>query len=177
MVNKIFIETDRLIIREFAVKDITDKYINWLNDIDVNRYLDVRFFLPQTEESVIDYVKSISASSNILLLGVFCKKTREHIGNITFSSIDRVNHSGTIGIAIGNKFFWGKGYALEALKAVIEYAFTELSLHRLEAGVSVGNKASIKLFEKAGFIAEGIKKESGKFGDNYIDSIVYGITV
>jgi len=169
-----YIECDRLIIRDLLISDISDSYIDWLNDPAVNKYLEVRHIW-QDNESVINYVKSFQNREDIMLLGIFIKETNQHIGNITFSTINKLNDSGVIGIAIGNKNFWGFGYALEALRGVIKYAFKELNLHRLEAGISINNKASRKLFEKAGFIVEGIKKESGKFDNKYIDSLIYGI--
>lgn len=53
----------------------------------------------------------------------------------------------------------GKGYAPEAINKVVEYAFTELGLHRIEANIIPRNKASIRVVEKLGFAYEGISKK------------------
>ena len=54
---------------------------------------------------------------------------------------------------------WGKGYGTEAARCVINHCFTELNLHRVEAGVAVDNLASIRVLEKSGMIREGRKRK------------------
>ena len=51
--------------------------------------------------------------------------------------------------------FWRQGYATESLRAVIEYGFETLKLHRIEAGCAVNNLGSITVLEKAGMTREG----------------------
>lgn len=53
----------------------------------------------------------------------------------------------------------GKGYATEAIKTVVEYAFTELGLHRIEANIIPSNKASLRVMEKLGFTYEGTSRK------------------
>jgi len=71
---------------------------------------------------------------------------------------------------------WSKGYATEAVKRIIEFAFDSLKLHRLSAGVATGNHASIRVLEKAGLIREGIGRKilpiRGEWYDNYSYSLL-----
>lgn len=66
---------------------------------------------------------------------------------------------------------WGKGYATEIAKRIIEFGFKECKLHRIEAGVATQNKASIRVLEKAGMIREGLHRKilpiRGEWKDNY----------
>lgn len=75
-----------------------------------------------------------------------------------------------------HKDFWGKGYATEALTCLLEFCFTELQLHRVEAGCAVENYASIKVLEKGGMIREGRKRKKlpirGEWKDNYFYAIL-----
>ena len=68
-------------------------------------------------------------------------------------------------------YFWGNGYATEAAKAVINFGFEILKLHRIEAGVATENFHSIKVLEKAGMTREGIRRKilpiRGQWYDNY----------
>lgn len=57
-----------------------------------------------------------------------------------------------------HKNFWGKGYATEAVKAILDFGFDELKLHRIEAGCAVDNMGSIKVLEKSGMTREGRKR-------------------
>jgi [ribosomal protein S5]-alanine N-acetyltransferase len=70
----------------------------------------------------------------------------------------------------------GKGYATEAVKLIVNYAFTSLKLHRIEAGVMPRNIGSIRVLEKAGFKKEGISRSNvkinGKWEDHQILAII-----
>lgn len=168
------ISGDRVILRKLKISDITQRYIDWLNDPQVNQFLSVRDN-QQNIDKVKNYIHSFKNNKNKLLFGIFEINTKLHIGNITFSSIDWKNEVGVVGIAIGDKNFWGKGFATEALRLAIKYAFAYLKLHRLEAGVNINNIASCKLFERVGFIRDGILKDREKVGDNYVAGIIYGL--
>jgi RimJ/RimL family protein N-acetyltransferase len=71
---------------------------------------------------------------------------------------------------------WGKGFTTEALNRLLNYAFCDLGLHRIEAGCAVGNIGSIKVLEKVGFTREGSKRKvlpiRGKWIDNYFYAIL-----
>ncbi|SMO71335.1 GNAT family N-acetyltransferase [Melghirimyces algeriensis] len=70
----------------------------------------------------------------------------------------------------------GKGYMTEAVKFVVDFAFKELKLHRIEAGVMPHNKGSIRVLEKAGFHKEGLSKKNvrinGKWEDHQLLAIL-----
>ena len=72
--------------------------------------------------------------------------------------------------------FWGKGYATEVAKKLISTGFDELGLHKVEAGVAVGNEQSIRVLEKAGMKREGLRRKilpiRGEWVDNYHYAIV-----
>ena len=72
--------------------------------------------------------------------------------------------------------FWGNGYATETAKAMINTGFTNLKLHRIEAGVATQNHASIRVLEKCGMKREGLHRKilpiRGEWKDNYHYAIV-----
>ena len=108
--------------------------------------------------------------------GIFRIKNHQLIGNITLSEIVRGPlQSCWIGYYLDKKQN-GKGYMTDAVKDAVHFAFNELNLHRIEAGVMPHNKASIKVLEKAGFHKEGIAKENvqiyGKWEDHQILAII-----
>ncbi len=74
-----------------------------------------------------------------------------------------------------------KGYTTEALQLVVDFAFRELKLHRIEAGAMLDNLASIRVLEKVGFKKEGIAKENirinGKWTDHQIVAIINSLDV
>lgn len=80
-------------------------------------------------------------------------------------NLDRDNESAELGFWIG-KPFWGNGFVTEAARRVIEYAFSEMKLNRVEAYHMVGNDASGRVMEKLGMQYEGLHRELiKKWGD------------
>lgn len=70
---------------------------------------------------------------------------------------------------------WGQGYASESIERLLEYGFTELDLHSVEAGVTPGNADSGRLLERLGFRLEGHLRENYWAEDRFVDSLVYGL--
>ncbi len=156
------LESKRVVIRKLGISDITDRYVNWLNDTRVNCFLSINK-KNVNRQDVENYVKSFITNDTKFLLGIFDKTTKLHIGNITFTHIDWNNRSSAIGISIGDFFYQGKGYAIEALELSVDFIFSKLKFHKLVAGVNNRNKASMKLFEKVGFIKLKSLEEKQKY--------------
>ncbi len=139
-------------------EDDLSNYLKWMNDKQVTKYLESGRS-ETTLESLKDYIKQNNSSTSVLL-GIFEKRSKKHIGNIKLHLIDYQNKSGEIGIMIGETSAQGQGYAFEAIRLVIDYAFFNLELNRVTTGMVVDNVGSKKAFEKAGFILEGTLRES-----------------
>jgi len=174
MLTAVNVEGEIVYLRNLEVKDISEKYICWLNDKEVNRFLSVEGQI-QSYETVKGYVESFQRDQNKILLGIFLKGNDEHIGNVTLSGIDWRNKFGAVGLCIGDKKFWRKGYGSEVLECVKKLAFEVIGLNRLESSVNVENTVSIRLFEKAGFKIEGKLRQREKIGDRYLDGVIMGI--
>ena len=103
------------------------------------------------------------------------KITNAFIGFGMIAFIDRYNRSCKLGILIGRRGDWGKGYAREALQAVIAYCFQELKMNRIGAEVYAINERSIRLFEGLGFQREGVVREAVLKDGAFVDELVYGL--
>jgi RimJ/RimL family protein N-acetyltransferase len=69
----------------------------------------------------------------------------------------------------------GRGYALEATRAMIEFGFVTCGFHKLIATVTAGNEPSVKLLQKAGFVQEGRLRDNFKLGGNWYDDLKFGL--
>ncbi|MTH53340.1 GNAT family N-acetyltransferase [Bacillus mangrovi] len=69
----------------------------------------------------------------------------------------------------------GKGYTTEAVRLITKYAFEELKLHRIEAGVMPHNEGSIRVLLKAGFEKEGLARKNVKINGKWEDHVLLGI--
>lgn len=74
-----------------------------------------------------------------------------------------------------HKDFWNQGYGTEALKRLLDFCFTDLKLHRIEAGCAVENHGSIRVLEKAGMTREGRKRKKLPIRGEWVDNYFYAI--
>jgi len=160
-------------LRYLNPSDATSEYVSWLNDPEINQFTESRFFV-HTKESVEDFISKTSNDSNHAF-AIIDNESGLHIGNIKIGNINSKYQYADIGLIIGNKKFWGKGIASEAIKLCVGFAFSELKLHRLWAGIYALNIGSVKAFERAGFVCEGTERKKYLFKGEWIDSFVYGI--
>lgn len=122
-----------------------------------------------------EYIKTVSSSPVTKVFAICIEESDLHIGNISLQQISQKNQSAELAILMGEKNFWGKGYAKEAAKALIEYAFDELELHRIYCGTHIDNIAMQKLAISIGMTQEGVLKDAMYKNGRFYDIIEYGI--
>lgn len=147
------LETDRLLLRSLGASDCGLRYGAWMRDDAVQRYLESRGS-PSDVASLKVFVARANADPNTLMLGICERKDGRHVGNIKLGPIDRRHSRASIGIMIGERDTWGRGYASEAVRAVSDYAFKRLAVGKVTAGAYEDNLGSITAFRRAGFDIE-----------------------
>lgn len=168
-------ETDRMIFRSVKRGDCKDIF-EYSSDPRTSQYL-----LWDPHES-IEYTKSfIEIILSKYKIGEYndwalvLKENKKMIGTCGFTRIDERNGVAEIGYVLNPKY-WGMGLATEAAKKVIDFAFNELGVNRVEARFIFGNEASQKVMNKVGMKFEGYQRESlfskGKFKTIGISSIL-----
>ena len=170
--KRVKIKGDRIYLRTLDEKNATQEYCGWLNNPEVNKYLETR------EASIANlkqYIKGKNEVPNCLFLGIFLKGNNKHIGNVKLEPIDLKAKKATFGILIGDKNCWGKGIGTEVTKIVMNYAFNDLGLEEVNLGVLSENKAAIKIYEKVGFYIEKKVKKGIQHGNKFYDKIVMKI--
>lgn len=135
---------------------VTERYVAWLNDPEVSRYLESRFVQHEVED-VRAFVTAQLESEAVLFLGIYVAELGRHVGNIKIGPLDRRHGLGEIGIMIGDRAAWGRGVATEAIVMMSEIGFAELGLRKITAGCYASNVGSKRAFEKAGFAVEAVR--------------------
>ena len=172
--NPVFLESKRIYLKPVELSDVGEDYLRWMNDTDIIGFTEVRF-RPQTAESIRRYVESVNNDPSSVFLGIVVKKGNRYIGNIKLGPINWIHRLADIALIIGEKDQWGKGYGLEALRLMVDHAFKGLNLHKVTAGMAQDNKASLRLFEKAGFKREGVKRKEYHYNGVYRDVYRVGL--
>lgn len=170
--NTPILQGETIYLRRLTEDDASDDYVRWMNDPEINQYLESRFYT-QTKESTKAFIRSVTNDSNYQF-GIFVNETGKHIGNIKIGSINLYHKFADIGFLIGEKEYWGKGIATEAIKLATDFAFNTLGLHKLWGGAYAPNIGSIKAFIKNGYQQEGVKKSQYLSNGEYVDDIMFG---
>lgn len=171
--KKYIIYGERIYLRRLTEEDVTQNYVNWLNNPEINKYLECRF-THHTIEETKTFVKSVTNECNYQF-GIFLNDTNEHIGNIKIGCINFIHKFADIGYIIGERKYWGKGYATEAIRLATNFAFDVLKLHKLWGGTYSCNMGSLRAVEKNGYQQEGIKRNQYLTNEGeYVDDILFG---
>jgi RimJ/RimL family protein N-acetyltransferase len=129
-----FISGKKIYLRGLERLDLEGEYFDWLNDREVTKFLNSGGF-PNTAEKMEEYYRNIVLSADNAMFAIIDKESDGHIGNIKLGPINWLMRIAPLGIMIGNKECWGKGYGTEAIRLVLGYAFNRLNLHKVITGI------------------------------------------
>ncbi|MBE6797089.1 MAG: GNAT family N-acetyltransferase [Ruminococcaceae bacterium] len=162
-------------LRELEREDL--KKINkWRNDPDLISCLGAPYRFINEDVDSEWYDKYLNTRGNCVRCAIVDEdKESEVLGLISLVDINYINRSGELHIMIGGSQNRGKGIGTFAVKAMLDHAFDNLNLRRVELGVLETNLPAIKLYEKTGFVKEGIKKESNYKNGRYVSMIMMAI--
>src|SRR5262249_11823943 len=157
-----------VLLRLLTGKDCNETYLNWLLDPEINQFLETRW-RKQTLESITEFVESLWLDPDNYLFAIIEAETKKHIGNIKLGPINRNHLYADISYFIGERSAWCRGYASEAIQLVTQFAFAQLKLHRVQAGLYANNIGSAKALEKAGYHFEAVFRKQLRFDSRWED--------
>lgn len=167
---------ERLRLRAAEREDVK-KFCVWVNDPDVTRYLSL--YLPMStvdEENWFERMTKREQSEKTLVIEARDGNGWKMIGNCGVFGVDPVNRLGELGIMLGEKDEWNKGYGTEAMLLLVRHCFDTLNLNRAYLHVYAENQRAKRSYEKAGFVEEGRLRESvykhGKYDDVIVMSVL-----
>ncbi len=149
--------TERLLLRPMKVSDCFDMY-DYAKRQSVTRYLtwSPHYDIEYTKE-YLQYIVNHYRLGDFYDWAVVLRDEGRMIGTCGFTRFHFQNDAAEVGYVL-NPDYHGKGYATEAVRAVLSFGFENLHLHRIEAKYIVGNDASRKVMEKCGMKFEGVRR-------------------
>jgi len=168
------LQTDRLILREFAVEDAPNVQ-RLVGEWEVARAL---LSIPHPYEDAmaeewIATLRPAYEAGERVTWAVTLREQGALVGSITLH-LHPPHDNAELGYWIG-KPYWGCGYATEAAQETVRYGFEDLGLHRIQATHFGSNPASGKVMKKVGMSHEGLRPEHYKKGETYEDRVDYGL--
>lgn len=168
------LETDRLLLRPFRMRDWEDVY-RYSSDPEVARYvLWDAHRSPADSREFLRYMLRLYHNGLPSSWAIVLKSTGTVIGSIGFMWLDDRSDSAEVGYSLA-RTYWNQGLMTEALRAVLRCGFTDLRLNRIEAQHDVRNPASGKVMQKCGMRREGILRSRVKNKKEYVDVAVWSV--
>lgn len=169
------IDTERCVLRRIVPDDYQMMYENWARYEEVCRYFPFNPIedIDVYKEKVYRWVSNYE--SDIYFHWVIeWKETSELIGTINLGSVEESCLMADTSYMLSPKY-WGQGIMTEVLQAVLNYAFNEIELNRVQADVFDGNIASEHVLTKCGMQLEGIARQKYYKNGKFIDTAQYAI--
>ena len=162
-------------LREITKEDM--KEINkWRNDPELIACLGAPYRYINEEVDYNWFDQYMRSRNNAVRCAIVDEQEQNIIlGMISLLDINYVNRSGQLHIMIGRKENRGKGMGMFAVKEMLQHAFNNLNLHRIELTALENNKVAIYIYEKCGFTIEGKKRESNYKNGKYLNTIIMSI--
>ena len=146
--------------------------LKWYNDAELNRL--AGWTNTKVTASKLKYNMSKSFGYDPMNL-IIDNEHGKPIGTIQLYNIDDQNKSCNLGIRIGDKAHWSKGYGRDAINTILEYAFFNMDMYRVNLKVYEYNERAYQCYLKCGFKDEGKTRKSAFIDGTYYDEIVMGI--
>jgi len=162
--------TGRLRLTPFTDAHIKTSYINWLNNPDVVRYSNQRFFV-HTEKTCRQYLSNFIGSSN-QFLAIEDILSGQMIGTLTLY-VNLHHQTADIGILIGSTRLWGRGYGQEAFGLAMDNLIQCSRIRKVTAGTMACNLGMIKIMERCGMVLEATRKDHELLDGQPIDVLYF----
>lgn len=147
----------------------------WYADGRFMRLFDADAAMPKTEREVTEYVTEQQKSKSAFAFAIRPLAGDDLLGYIELDGILWPQGTGWLSIAIGDEAKRGQGYGAEALRLLLDFAFGELNLRRVQLTVFSYNTTAIALYEKLGFLREGVFREFVYRDGQVYDMLLYGL--
>lgn len=160
-------------LRELERRDIPE--INkWHNDKELSKNLGGGYRFVNSDVDNTWYEHYLNTRSNSVRCAVIDEKDII-VGCVYLLNIDNINRCADLHIMIGNENNRGKGIGTFAVSSIIDHAFKNLNLRRLQLEVLEYNKSALSLYKKIGFVEEGRKRKAVYKNGEYVDELIMGL--
>ncbi len=133
------------------------------------RFLEARF-RAHTIDNIRAYVKEINASGTDHIWRILCDG--RHVGNVKLAGINARHRRANLSLLIGDRRVWGQGVATEAIRLATAASFKKYDLFKIFAGIYADNIASVRAFEKAGYVVEATLRGHRCLDGQMVDEVL-----
>lgn len=160
-------------LRELRLEEVP-LFIGWLNELETVRQI-ANFRLPLTIEQERNWLKTATDADDACHFAV---ETLDGtlIGSCCCMELNWQSRTCKVGWVIGNPEARGKGYGTDLIQTLLRVCFQELNLHKVSLGVFEHNERAVRLYERLGFVREGVLREQRYTPGKRWDEYIYGMS-
>ena len=160
---------DDVYLRPMTPEDIGPAYLGWFGDPEVTRYLEARDL---TREDALEHLEWGRRTGLRHMYAVCEAAGARLIGSVKIGDIRPRHGVSDLTTVIGERAFWGRGLATQAVRQGIALAFGRHGLRKLSAGMYAPNLASVRAYTRAGFVVEAIEYAHHMLDGAPVDRVV-----
>ena len=166
--------SERLLLRRITMHDAAD-FLKIRSDINAMKYIDrpIATELDDMYKLILKINDGID-QNNAIGWGITLKKENRLIGTIGYHVIEKEHYRAEIGYML-IPAAWKNGYMSEAIKVIIDFGFSKMNLHSIEAKINPDNLASAGLLKKLCFSKEAYFKENYFYNGKFLDTEIYSL--
>lgn len=169
----VFLKGDLIHLRPVDPETDLEMFYRGENDPEVRDALFLA--LPATRDALRARLTQQLESREAILFTICTNEPVQAVGVTAFFRVDYVSRAAIFYLALLDRQAWGRGYGGEATRLMVDYAFATLNLHRIQLHVCAENAPAIRIYEKAGFVKEGVLRQAMYRRGGYVDFWVMGI--
>lgn len=161
---------EKVKLRAYKREDVT-RACEFVNDSEVKSHLVSDIPYPTMFEQELKWIEEQINLKDGYNFAIEALENNKYIGGCGVFRIDWLNRTANVGIMIGDKDYWSKGYGTDAMKVLIKFIFEQMNLNKIKLNVFGFNKRAMKCYEKCGFKVEGTLRQElfrdGQYHDVY----------
>jgi RimJ/RimL family protein N-acetyltransferase len=169
--------TGKLVRLRAVEMDDLDRYLAWINDLEVVQFLATAAPHPVSRAQEEEWVRKAATQTQPpeITFAIETLDVSRHIGSVSLHRVGHPARHAALGILIGDKTCWTRGYGTDTIVTMLRYAFEELNLNRVWLEVHDFNLRAIACYRKCGFIEEGRLRQDRYRNGEYGDTLVMGV--
>lgn len=162
-------ESVTVFLRELQPDDVDDRYLEWFREDAVTSFLVAKNL---TRQLVVDYINE-GRDTGLWYMYAICDEANGlHIGNLKVGNIDPAHRVSDLVTVIGDRDYWGKGVATQAVRQGTALAFDTYDLRKVSGSIAEKNVGSLNAYTRGGWVVEGTLRGAFLFGGEVQDKIL-----
>lgn len=154
--------------------DDAHMWVSWFNDLEVTIPLGDEAYLPSTLLSELETLQDVLKQRRHVF-SIVDLVTDNLIGRCLLFEVDQVNRNAMLGIVLGEKDYWDRGFGRDAIRLLLDYAFNLLNLHSVMLGTFSFNERALACYRNVGFRLIGRRREARIIAGSKYDMVLMDI--